>query len=104
MRLSIIGQAAFGQAVLERLRADGHEISGVSAPSGGTRPDALWAAGEAAGLALAPTGQLKEAEHLARWRDIAGDLCVMAFVTDILPDRVLSLPPLGTIQYHPSIL
>src|ERR1043166_7897132 len=102
MRLSISGQAAVGQAVLERLGADGHEITGVSAPSGGARPDALWAAGEAAGVALVPTGQLKEAEHLARWRDVGGNLCVMAFVTDLLPDRVLSLPPLGTIQYHPS--
>jgi methionyl-tRNA formyltransferase len=29
---------------------------------------------------------------------------VMAFVTHILPQRVLDLPPLGTIQYHPSLL
>ena len=28
----------------------------------------------------------------------------MAFVTHILPERVLTLPKLGTIQYHPSLL
>jgi methionyl-tRNA formyltransferase len=28
----------------------------------------------------------------------------MAFVTHILPQRVLDLPALGTIQYHPSLL
>jgi methionyl-tRNA formyltransferase len=28
----------------------------------------------------------------------------MAFVTHILPERVLTLPQLGTIQYHPSLL
>jgi methionyl-tRNA formyltransferase len=32
------------------------------------------------------------------------DLCVMAFVTHILPARVLSTPRLGSIQYHPSLL
>src|SRR5690606_39012487 len=33
MRVSLIGQAAFGEAVLERLIADGVEIAGVSAPA-----------------------------------------------------------------------
>jgi len=29
---------------------------------------------------------------------------VMAFVTDIVPESILSHPRLGTIQYHPSLL
>ena len=28
----------------------------------------------------------------------------MAFVTDIVPQRILDAPPLGSIQYHPSLL
>jgi methionyl-tRNA formyltransferase len=28
----------------------------------------------------------------------------MAFVTDIVPSSILNHPPLGTIQYHPSLL
>ena len=32
------------------------------------------------------------------------DLCVMAFVTDIVPDAILEAPTQGTIQYHPSLL
>ncbi|HCE75155.1 MAG TPA: methionyl-tRNA formyltransferase, partial [Dehalococcoidia bacterium] len=31
-------------------------------------------------------------------------LCVMAFVTDIVPAQILESPKLGTIQYHPSLL
>ena len=32
------------------------------------------------------------------------DIGVMAFVTLIVPERVLNAPRLGTIQYHPSLL
>lgn len=106
MRVSIIGQAAFGEAVLQRLQADGVEISGVSAPAPaeGARPDVLWAAAEAAGVRPIATATLKEPGELDAWRRVAGDLCVMAFVTDILPDELFSIPANGTIQYHPSLL
>jgi methionyl-tRNA formyltransferase len=106
MRVSIMGQAAFGEAVLKRLLDDGMEVVGVSAPApaAGARPDPLWAAGEAAGLPLVPSSALKDAAHLDAWRALGADLCAMAFVTDILPDEVFSLPRLGTIQYHPSLL
>jgi methionyl-tRNA formyltransferase len=105
MRVSIIGQAAFGEAVLKRLIADGIEVAGVSAPApAGGRPDALWAAAEGAGLPAIDTRSLKEADALDRWRALDADLCAMAFVTDILPDEVFSIPPAGTIQYHPSLL
>ncbi|MGE5597631.1 MAG: methionyl-tRNA formyltransferase [Hyphomicrobiales bacterium] len=107
MRVTIIGQAAFGEAVFNRLRSDGVDVVGVSAPATpeGGRPDALWAAAEAAGLAPAPTAALKaDPGVLARWRSIESDLCVMAFVTDILPDDIFGFPALGTIQYHPSLL
>lgn len=104
MRLSIIGQAAFGQAVLDRLRADGHEIVAVSAPSGGSRPDPLAAAAEGAGVPVVATRALKDEAELERWRSFGAELGVMAFVTDILPDAVFDIPAVGTIQYHPSIL
>ena len=32
------------------------------------------------------------------------DLCIMAYVTDIVPQEMISYPKLGTIQYHPSLL
>lgn len=106
MRVSIMGQAAFGEAILTRLQKDGVGVTGVSAPEpkAGGRPDALWAAAEAAGLPLIPTPTLKTAVGLARWRGLGADLCVMAFVTEIISEEVLAAPRLGSIQYHPSLL
>lgn len=105
MRVAIIGQAAFGQAVFDRLRKDGLDIAGVSAPAPREgAADPLWSAAQAAGLAAIPTVGLKTEAGLASWRDLKPDLCVMAFVTDILPDAVFSIPGRGTIQFHPSLL
>jgi len=106
MRVSILGQAAFGEAALKRLQDDGVDIVAVSAPapSATGRVDPLWAAAEAAGLPLVDTLALKTPEGLARWHDFETDLGVMAFVTEILPDEALTAPRLGTIQYHPSLL
>lgn len=104
MRVSVMGQAAFGEAVLKRLLDDQVEIAGVSAPAAGPRPDALWAAAEAAGIPCIPTAELKEASGRERWGALGADLCAMAFVTEILPGSVFQLPRLGTIQYHPSLL
>jgi methionyl-tRNA formyltransferase len=106
MRVCVMGQAAFGEAVLKRLLADGVEVVGVSAPepAPGTRPDPLWAAAGAAGISLVPTAGLKTPEGLAAWRALDADLCAMAFVTEILPNEIFHAPKQGTIQYHPSLL
>lgn len=105
MRVVVMGQAAFGEAVLKRLLEDGVEVVGVSAPPpAGPRPDPLWAAAEAANIPPVATATLKEPGGQAEWSALAPDLCVMAFVTDIIPASVLAMPRLGTIQYHPSLL
>ncbi len=106
MRVSIIGQAAFGEAVLKRLIEDGVEIVAASAPEPreGGRPDPLWVTAEEAGLTPIDTAALKGEEGLAAWRDAGADLGVMAFVTEILPEEALTAPEQGTIQYHPSLL
>jgi hypothetical protein len=103
---SVIRQAAFGEAVLKRLQEDGVEIAGVSAPrpAEGQRPDALWAAAEAAGLPAVDTAALKQPDGLAAWKALNADLCAMAFVTAILSEDVFAASRLGAIQYHPSIL
>jgi methionyl-tRNA formyltransferase len=106
MRVSIMGQAAFGEAVFKRLQDDGVEICAVSAPepTEGGRVDALWQIAADAGLTPIPTRFLKSEEGLAAWRGTGAELCVMAFVTEILPNEVFDIPEKGTIQYHPSLL
>lgn len=107
MRIVLIGQAAFGEAVFKALRERGEEIVGVCAPPTpeGGRPDPLRAAAEAAGLPVLPTRRLRRDEAvIQQYLALKPDLNVMAFVTDIIPERVLFAPPLQTIQYHPSLL
>lgn len=105
MRIALIGQAAFGERVFSALREAGEDIVAVSSITGTPeRPDALWAAAGAAGIARFPTGKLKQADVLDAFAATKPDLGVMAFVTHILPQRVLDLPRLGVIQYHPSLL
>jgi methionyl-tRNA formyltransferase len=106
MNVAVMGSAAFGEAVLKRLLHDGVPVIAVSAPATpeGGRPDALRAAAEAAGLPVVDTATLKTSEGLARWSSFGADLCAMAFVTDILQEAVFTVPRLGTIQYHPSLL
>ena len=105
MKIALIGQAAFGEAVFRALRDAGEQIVAVSSvPGTEARPDPLWVAGEAAGVPVFSTGRLKRPDVLEAYAATEPDLCVMAFVTHILPERVLTLPRLGTIQYHPSLL
>jgi methionyl-tRNA formyltransferase len=106
MRVVLIGQAAFGSAVLKRLLEAGHEVVGISAPAPppGTAPDPLWAAGERTELPLFDTRGLRDQPTFERYAALRPDINVMAFVTEILRPNVLETPALGTIQYHPSLL
>lgn len=107
MRLVLIGQAAFGEAVLKALQEQGEEVVGVCAPATpeGGRPDPLRATAEAAGLPVLPTRRLRRDQAVVQqYLDLKPDLNVMAFVTDIIPESVLFAPPHQTIQYHPSLL
>ena len=106
MKVALMGQAAFGAAVLERLTGDGVEVVAVSAPepAGGGRPDTLWEAAREAGIATIDTKALKTDDGIDAWRAASADLAVMAFVTEILPSELFNVPRQGTIQYHPSLL
>ena len=105
MRIALIGQAQFGEAVFNALRQAGEDVVAVSSVRGTReRPDQLWATAEAASIPVFPTGRLKKAEVLEEYSATRPDLCVMAFVTHILPEDVLFAPKHGSIQYHPSLL
>jgi methionyl-tRNA formyltransferase len=105
VRIALIGQAAFGEAVFSALRDAGEEIVAVSSITGTAEHlDPLARAARDAGIAFFDTGKLKKRDALEAYAALRPDLGVMAFVTHILPERVLTLPRLGTIQYHPSLL
>jgi methionyl-tRNA formyltransferase len=49
-------------------------------------------------------GRYRSEEAIDALKAVGADLCVMAFVTDIVPDEMIEAPRQGTIQYHPSLL
>jgi len=105
MRIVLIGQAAFGEAVLKSLSEKGETVVGVYAPADARgRTDPLK---EAAVKLVIPVFQyegLRRKETYAEYAGLKPDLNVMAFVTDIIPESILNHPQQGTIQYHPSLL
>ncbi len=105
MRIALIGQAAFGADVLKGLLTHDHEIVGVFCPPDrGGRPDPLKTAAQEAGLPVFQPARMKDPEAYEQMKSLAADLGVLAFVTDIVPERVFNAPKFGSICYHPSIL
>jgi methionyl-tRNA formyltransferase len=109
MRIVVHGQQAFGKSVLEALLERGEDVVAVyCAPEpaqGGGRIDPLKEAALARGLPVyQPRSFRNQPEVRDEFARLQADLCVMAYVTLIVPEEVLNLPERGTIQYHPSLL
>ena len=105
MRVVIIGQAAFGEKVLEAILEKGEEVVCVFCPpERPDKPDSLRHLAERRGIPVHQPRQMRDPEVYDRYVKLQPDLNVMAFVTDIVPERILNLPRCGTIQYHPSLL
>ncbi len=105
MRIVLIGQAAFGEAALTGLLKRGQQVVGVSTPPDQEgRMDPLKKAALTNNIPWLPTSELRRNETYQQFAAWKPDLGVMAFVTDILSEKLLAAPRLGTIQYHPSLL
>lgn len=106
MKLALIGQSAFGKAVLKALvdKAE-HDIVGVfAAPDRSRSREPLATAAEGMGVPVWQFKRMRDAECVDVFRSLGADLCVMAYVTDIVPNEIIDAPENGTIQYHPSLL
>jgi methionyl-tRNA formyltransferase len=105
MRIALLGQAAFGADVFKALHPR-YDIVGVFCPpdSPKGKVDPLKEAAQEVGLPVFQPRKMKEPEVYEQMKKVAPDLAILAFVTDIVPGRVLSLPRLGSICYHPSLL
>ncbi len=106
MRIVLHGQQAFGKAVLERLLDGPDEVAAVFCPpdTEGRPPDPVKALAVEQSLALHQLGSWKTDDAAETLAACAADLCVMAYVTQLVPQRCLDIPAKGTIQYHPSLL
>ncbi len=105
MRIALLGQAAFGADVFKALHPR-YEIVGVFCPPDSPKGkiDPLKEAAQAAGVPVFQPRRMKDPEAFEAMQKLAADVAILAFVTDIVPGRVLELPRLGSICYHPSLL
>jgi methionyl-tRNA formyltransferase len=106
MRIILIGQAAFAEKSLEKITANGHEVVAVycplDPPSG--KFDPVKTKALALGIPVRQHKSLKAPEVRDEFIAYNADLAVLAFVTQIVPEQVFSVPKLGSICFHPSIL
>ena len=105
MRIVCIGQAAFGEKVLQKLTERGEEVVAVYTPQdiAGKRNPLKELAIQISIPVFQPRS-MQVPEIYEEYTRLKPDLNVMAFVTSILPDSILNYPKMGTIQYHPSLL
>lgn len=105
MRIILIGQAAFAEKVLDGLQANGHEILALYCPpDAGGKVDPAKARAQALGIPVRQHASLKRPEVREEFVALGGDLAVLAYVTQIVPQSVFEVPRLGSICFHPSLL
>ena len=105
MRIVVHGQQAFGKSVLEALLERGENVVASTVPPRRPRGEADRSSegGRARPGPSRPSAAIlrNKPEVREESRGLKADLCVMAYVTLIVPEEVLNLPTRGTIQYHP---
>lgn len=106
MRLVIIGQQAFGKAVLDKCLERGHEVAAVFVPpqAAGAKPDPLRAGAQEKGIAVHDPAKYTAPEAHAVLEGLSADIGLMAYVTAFAPQSFVNLPKHGTVQFHPSLL
>jgi methionyl-tRNA formyltransferase len=107
MRVVIVGQQAFGKAVLDAFLArEKDQVVGIfAAPEKpGARPDPLVQAAEEKKIPLSRFAKYSDPEALEALRALDADLGVMAYVLIFAPPEFCAIPRHGMIQFHPSLL
>jgi methionyl-tRNA formyltransferase len=103
MRIILVGQGFFGEKVLKTLIERGEEVVGVFSPPD-KRGEMMKELAERSGIVFFRPTQMKDPKVYDVYMKLKPDLAMLAFVTDIISERLLDIPLLGTICYHPSLL
>jgi len=103
MRIMLIGQGPFGEKVLEKLIRKGEDVVGVFSPPD-KRGEPMKALAEKSGIPFFRPNLMKDPRVYDAYVELQPELAILAFVTDIIPEKLLTVPSLGTICYHPSVL
>ncbi len=103
MRIIIVGQGPFGEKGLEALIKKGEDVVGSFSPPD-KRGDAMKSLAEKSGTPFFRPNLMKDPQVYETFLELKPELTILAFVTDIIPEKLVSVPSVGTICYHPSIL
>lgn len=103
MRIILVGQGPFGEKVLQALIQKGEDVVGVFSPPD-KRGEAMKILAEKSGISSFHPTLMKDLQVYDVYEKLRPDLSMLAFVTDIIPEKLLIVPSLGTICYHPSLL
>ena len=106
MRIILIGQAAFAEKTLEKLVAKGEKVVAVYCPLDppNGKFDPLKQKALDLDIPVRQHKSFKAPEVCDEFVALNADLAVLAFVTQIVPPQVFSVPRLGSICFHPSLL
>ena len=106
MRIALLGQAAFAVKALEALIDHQDEIVHVFAPPDppNGKPDPLATKARELGLPLTQPKSFKNDAAYEHFKTLGADLAILAFVTLIVPERILYTPRYKSICFHPSLL
>ena len=111
MRTVFMGTPAYAVPVLEALLAPGHQVAGVY-----TQADKLSGRGHVEeppavkrfaldhGLEVFQPASLRRAEVQQALASLCPEVIVVAAYGKILPPEILSIPPRGCVNVHPSLL
>jgi methionyl-tRNA formyltransferase len=111
LRILFFGTPGFAVPSLDALAGSSHQVIGVvtqpDRPRGRGQkvvPEAVKIAALARGIPVFQPERLKDPAFLSALRAMAPDLGVVAAYGRILPPEILSLPRLGLINVHASLL
>ena len=106
MRIILIGQAAFAEKTLDNLIAKGEKVVAVYCPPDppNGKFDPVKTRALALGIPVRQPKSFKAPEVCDEFVALNADLAILAFVTVIVPPQVFSVPKLGSICFHPSLL
>ncbi|MGH6631671.1 MAG: methionyl-tRNA formyltransferase, partial [Burkholderiales bacterium] len=106
MRIILIGQAAFAEKSLDKLVGKSDNVVAVYCPLDppNGKFDTLKQKALQLGIPVFQHKSLKAPEVRDEFVRLNADLAILAFVTQIVPPQVFSVPKLGSICFHPSIL
>jgi methionyl-tRNA formyltransferase len=106
LRIILIGQAAFAEKALEKLIDKGEEAVAVYCPPDppNGKFDPVKQKALQFGIPVRQHKSFKAPEVREEFIALNADLAILAFVSFIVPPQVFSVPRLGSICFHPSLL